>query len=292
MSKIITIEMIVPDNAGNDVHDIVHEAREIFHKTFKGNQDYIDSNVVVWDNNMEIRKETNDTSFTKTGLLVDFKNCKDKTAAAGKLMVAFTDLIKSPEYIGMIFGGHDNNDKAETTETTESSDHGAKVIFEFKVPDDCELFKNIEHSINIINDNKDKDEDTSIFDENNDDNCCNRKIRLISDFTDDEYKVIHAKTALRELNTIVRLPGMPLHENTLSIYKELTTLRKNVKRMMCKHSSDSDAYKQLRDISDDIKSLINSIYGDEHPCENNDDVLRYKIAEKLIYLRKKGTDKE
>lgn len=257
MDKKITIEMIVPDNAGNDVHDIVHEAREIFHNTFKGNQDYIDSNVVVWDNNMEIRKETHDTSFTETGLLVDFKNCKDKTIAAGKLMVAFTDLIKSPEYIGMVFGGQNNNDKAETDD---SSDCEAKVVFEFKVPNDCELLKNIENSISMINDNKPIDE--SVFDWDSED-CCNRTIRLISDFTDDDNKVIQAKNALRELNTIVHLPGMPLHETTDSVYQKLVALRKNVKKMMFTHTSDSDAYKQLHDISDDIKGIINSAYGDE-----------------------------
>lgn len=256
MDKKITIEMIVPDNAGNDVHDIVHEAREIFHNTFKGNQDYIDSNVVVWDNNMEIRKETHDTSFTETGLLVDFKNCKDKTIAAGKLMVAFTDLIKSPEYIGMVFGGHNNQDKDDTDE---SSDCEAKVVFEFKVPNDCELLRNIENSISMINDGKPIEE--SVFDDNED--CCNKMIHLTSDFTDEANKVIQAKTALCELNTIVHLPGMPLHETNDSVYQKLTALRKNIKNMMFTHTSDSDAYKQLNDISNDIKGIINTAYGDE-----------------------------
>lgn len=97
MAKKITIELIIPDDAGNGDTDLIYEARETFHNNFKGNPDYVDSNVVVHDN------RNGSEEFTETGLLVDFTKCKDKLMAATKLVDAFVDLVQLPEYFGMVF---------------------------------------------------------------------------------------------------------------------------------------------------------------------------------------------
>ena len=98
MAKKITIELIIPDDAGNGDTDLIYEARETFHNSFKGNTDYVDSNVVVWDN------RNGSEEFTETGLIVDFTKCKDKLMADTKLVDAFTELVQLPEYFGMVVG--------------------------------------------------------------------------------------------------------------------------------------------------------------------------------------------
>jgi hypothetical protein len=103
MEKKIRIEIIVPENAGNDTNDLVYVAREIFHEAFKGCKEYVDSNVVVWDNNKYVRKDLNDLSFTETGLLVDFNaNNVNKADVADRLANAVFGLMDCPEYTGML----------------------------------------------------------------------------------------------------------------------------------------------------------------------------------------------
>ena len=92
MAKKITIELIVPDNAGNGDTDLIHKARDTFHKNFKRNPDYVDSNVVVWDN------RNGGEEFTETGLIVDFTKCEDKITAATALMNIFEEFTYLPEF--------------------------------------------------------------------------------------------------------------------------------------------------------------------------------------------------
>lgn len=111
MAKKITIELIIPDNAGNGNTDLIYDTRETFHNNFKGNPDYVDSNVVVWDNrNLNGGKE-----FTETGLFVDFTRCKDRVTAATALMNIFEEFIHLPEFVEMV------HDKTVTTDLAESS---------------------------------------------------------------------------------------------------------------------------------------------------------------------------
>lgn len=97
MAKKITIELIIPDNTGNGDTDLIHKARETFHNGFKGNPDYVNSNVVVYDN------RNGGEEFTETGLLVDFTKCKCKLIASKELLEVFTKFLHLPEYIGMIW---------------------------------------------------------------------------------------------------------------------------------------------------------------------------------------------
>lgn len=101
MTKKITIELIIPDNTGNGDTDLIHKARETFHKNFKGNPDYVGSFV---EDNLNGGKE-----FTETGLLVDFTKCKDKITAATALMNIFEEFIHLPEFVEMVHDKVNNN---------------------------------------------------------------------------------------------------------------------------------------------------------------------------------------
>ena len=121
MAKKITIELIIPDNAGNGNTDLIYDTRETFHNNFKGNPDYVDSNVVVWDNrNLNGGKE-----FTETGLFVDFTRCKDRVTAATALMNIFEEFIHLPEFVGMV---HDNKNLTSDLEHRKAFRHDAESL--------------------------------------------------------------------------------------------------------------------------------------------------------------------
>ena len=121
MAKKITIELIIPDNAGNGNTDLIYDTRETFHNNFKGNPDYVDSNVVVWDNrNLNGGKE-----FTETGLFVDFTRCKDRVTAATALMNIFEEFIHLPEFVGMV---HDNKNPTSDLEHRKAFRHDAESL--------------------------------------------------------------------------------------------------------------------------------------------------------------------
>lgn len=121
MAKKITIELIVPDNAGNGDTDLIHKARETFHNGFKGNPDYVNSNVVVYDN------RNGGEEFTETGLLVDFTRCKDRVTAATALMNIFEEFIHLPEFVGMV---HDNKNLTSDLEHRKAFRHDAESLEE------------------------------------------------------------------------------------------------------------------------------------------------------------------
>lgn len=98
MSKKITIELFIPDDAGNDAVDLCTVAREIFHKNFKGDKDYIASSVAVWDDRIDNK------TCKEVGLSIDYTSCVDKRKVANDFVNAFTDLVRCPEYCGMVFG--------------------------------------------------------------------------------------------------------------------------------------------------------------------------------------------
>lgn len=112
MAKKITIELIIPDNVGNGDTDLIHETRETFHNNFKGNPDYVDSDVVVWH---ATRHHNNNEELAVAGLIVDFTKCKDKITAATALMNIFEEFIHLPEFVEMV------HDKTVTTDLAESS---------------------------------------------------------------------------------------------------------------------------------------------------------------------------
>lgn len=93
----VTIEILVPDDAGNDIQTFAEFARQTFHESFKGNQDYIDSNVIVSDDGS--RDKINESCLT-----IDFTSCKDKMKVSEKLVDSFCEIIESPEYQGVVFG--------------------------------------------------------------------------------------------------------------------------------------------------------------------------------------------
>jgi len=91
------IEIIVPDDAGNDEQTFVAEMLELFQDNFVGNEDYLDSNVVI--------SHTSEGKFyesTEGTVMVDFCNCKNKIAVASSVFNAIVDVFKSPEFKGML----------------------------------------------------------------------------------------------------------------------------------------------------------------------------------------------
>ena len=92
----VTIEIFTPDDAGNDVQNFAEFTRETFHVSFKGSQDYIDSNVVVSDDGSKDK-------IKESCLTIDFNSCKDKREVSERLVKAFSDIVTSPEYNGVIF---------------------------------------------------------------------------------------------------------------------------------------------------------------------------------------------
>ena len=103
MAKMISIELIIPDDTGDGEASLINKARDTFHNNFIGNPDYIDSNVVVHDN------RNGSETFDETGLLVDFTRCKDRVIAAAALMNTFEEFIHLPEFVEMVHD-EDNND--------------------------------------------------------------------------------------------------------------------------------------------------------------------------------------
>lgn len=91
------IEIIVPDDAGNDEQTFVAAMLELFHNNFKGNEDYVDSNVVI--------SHTSEGKFdesTEGMVTVDFCNCKHKIAVARSVFNAIADVFQSPEFKGVL----------------------------------------------------------------------------------------------------------------------------------------------------------------------------------------------
>lgn len=165
MAKTIKIELTVPDWAGNDEHDIIHEARTIFHNAFTGLPDYVNDNVAVWDN----RQSANDL-FTETGITIDFRKCKDKGNISIKLIDAIINLLNSPEWKGIIDLTDDDFKDDDTKYLAKGKLCDAKYInMHIAVPTSCDLKELSETVQKVINDTGDKamvkyDDDTdSIF---------------------------------------------------------------------------------------------------------------------------------
>ena len=114
MAKKLSLELIIPDNFdGGDT--LLYNAREAWHKAFAGSQDYIDSNVVVWDNrNLTIL----DNSFTETGLIVDFGKCQDKSDADTRLRKAIVNMLELDAYGAMTCGVADEDDDEDDYRST------------------------------------------------------------------------------------------------------------------------------------------------------------------------------
>lgn len=159
--KKITIEIIVPDDAGNDAIDMVALARETFHGAFAGSEDYVNDNVVVWDNTDIAHKGVG--PFNETGLVVDFKNCHNCNDVGTRFMEAITDLIGTPEWIGMTFRHRGDKPVQQTTNPTcDNTDENVKT--ENKLPNNKEvtdqlfnLYKQLEKIVNVfLSDNTEK----------------------------------------------------------------------------------------------------------------------------------------
>ncbi|MBR1988160.1 MAG: hypothetical protein IKA36_03865 [Clostridia bacterium] len=205
MSKKIQIELIVPDDAGNDAVDILHVARETFHENFKGNKDYVESRIVVWDN------RDGGEEFDTTGVIVDFDACENKYLAATKLFDAFKELVTTPEYIGMLEAG--TLDDAETDDK-EDSECVCKFIQEFIVPTDMGLMRSIDKVVDTIsNDGTPSDEFMSEF---TDEDINNKEciLKVTCDLTDKDKAPTMATHSILELTEILSLPGMPLYQGS------------------------------------------------------------------------------
>ena len=106
MAKKLSLELIIPDNF-DGADTLLYNARAAWHKAFKGSQDYIDSNVFVWDNrNVTIL----DDSFTETGLTVDFGKCQDKSDTDTRLRRAISTMLDLESYGAMVCGVADEDD--------------------------------------------------------------------------------------------------------------------------------------------------------------------------------------
>lgn len=97
------IEIIVPDDAGNEEQTFAAAMLELFHNAFKGKEDYVNSNVFL--SNISKGKVNDSTEGTVT---VNFCNCKDKIYVATWMFNAITDVFKSPEFKGVLFDEQEN----------------------------------------------------------------------------------------------------------------------------------------------------------------------------------------
>lgn len=98
MKKII-IELIFDDNEG-----IIQHSQEEFHDTFKGLDDYVESNVVV---STDVPYDSEKGFIGNESVLtVDFRKVADKTNIAVKTVDALCAQLKHvPGVLGTIFDG-------------------------------------------------------------------------------------------------------------------------------------------------------------------------------------------
>ena len=125
MAKKLSLELIIPDNF-DGADTLLYNARAAWHKAFRGSQDYIDSNVIVWDNrNTTIL----DDSFTETGLIVDFGKCQDKIDADTRLRRAISTMLDLESYGAMTCGVADDIDDESDKVESEDSAEDYKPLF-------------------------------------------------------------------------------------------------------------------------------------------------------------------
>lgn len=96
--KKVIIELVMPDGENKSYEDLLNAIRQNFHDVFRGSKDYIDSNVVVWDNRCNHRDHK---TFNEVGIVVDFTKTTNGLSAARKLKKAISNMYDNEMFTNM-----------------------------------------------------------------------------------------------------------------------------------------------------------------------------------------------
>ena len=98
MNNKITIEIVVPNDKDTTYEGILYAVRQIFHEAFKGSDDYVDSNVVVYDNRCNTKDHK---SFNEIGLLVDFTDTQNGLSVYRNLSTSLSKMTDNNLFTNM-----------------------------------------------------------------------------------------------------------------------------------------------------------------------------------------------